>query len=360
MAQRLRRSCWAIKRGEGVSTISSLDDCASRKQDGLFIIAPAFNEAEGIISFLNAVAQVCRPLSQKTTLIVVNDGSSDDTLQVVSGYIDGAPESVLQIVVLDLSRNFGHQAAIHAGLVYAYSIAGAQSRFIIMDADLQHPPSWIPSILEKLECGYDHVQMVRDDSEKNNFKSLSSKCFYAVFKWLSNLDLIPGSSDFRGFNHAFLEAYLNLPESDRFVRGIFHWLGYNKHIMKYVPEPRCAGETKYSLVKMIKFALLGITSFSQKPLLLFSSISVVFAMICCISYIAFELYRFIFLNRVFVLGWMSLFFVVSFFGAIILCNQLILSLYVSHLFNEQKKRPVFLIKSIHGQVSENADNKTIS
>jgi|GEM_PF-521192 len=337
---------------------STIDDCSPGEQAELFIIAPAFNEAECIVSFIRAVTQACLPLPRKTTLVVVNDGSSDGTGAAIQHYLDETKEPQIDVTIIDLSKNFGHQSAIHAGLVYAHSITGKNSCFIIMDADLQHPPALIPSILEKLACGFDHVQMVRDDNGKLDFKSISSKWFYLFFRWISDVDLIPGSSDFRGFNHAFLAAYLKLPESDRFIRGIFHWLGYNKFIMKYIPGLRYAGKTKYSLIKMMKFALLGITSFSHKPLLLFSSISVLFALGCCISYIAFELYRLIFLNRAFVLGWLSLFFVVSFFGAIILCNQLLLALYVSRLFNEQKKRPLYLIKSIHGKNS--ADEQTVN
>ncbi len=214
----------------------------------------------------------------------------------------------------------------------------------MLDSDLQHPPKLIADIVNNLEAGIHHVQMVRkDDPREGWFKRISSGLFYRVFSFLGSVKLPAGGSDFRGFSHRFLEAYLRLPERERFNRGLFTWLGFSTLQIPYEPDARVAGRSKYSPMKMLKLGLTGITYFSSKPLLWTLAAITLFSAILCGSYIVFEVSRYFHGHR-YVLGWPTIIFFVCFWGGSLSFGQLLLSVYVSRIFEEVKGRPVYVIE----------------
>jgi len=319
----------------------------------LFIVAPARNEAASIAAFVLAVSRTIQDptLSDSVVeLVLVDDGSTDDTLGAIRNLAVTSQTPTFQIVAVELSRNFGHQAAIHAGLTVAFNRARKGADFIVLDSDLEHPPEYIPTIVGLLRSGKDHVQMVRQEhaaSQTPRAKSLTSRLFYHVFRVLTGIPLLAGSADYRGMSHAVVKSFLDMPETDRFNRGLFWWVGFKRAAVPYVVGARIAGETKYSWSHMLYLAMTGITSFSSRPLFLTLGGTVAMAFAFCGAYLAFEAYRLYVLRLPFVAGWPSLLFVITFWGGVISFGQLLLAIYVARVFAETKGRPSFIVRAIH-------------
>ncbi len=310
----------------------------------VWIVAPCFNEEEGVREFAAAVrSNVARlPHSLSAQLLLVDDGSRDRTSTIARELALEHADGPLVIELISLSRNFGHQAAIQAGLESAYARSAEDDLFIVMDADLQHPPEWIPQIVEGLKAGAGHVQMLRKDDPKIGvWKRWTSRAFYRVFSFLSGMALEPGSADFRGMTRPFLRAYLSLRERGRFNRALFRWVGFPVLTIPYSPAERFAGVSKYSSMQMLRLGLRGITYFSSRPLMLLLSGTVLASFVLCAVYLAYELWR-LSQGIQFAIGWPSVIFFVSFWGGLLALGQLLLALYVSRIFDEVKGRPVYL------------------
>ncbi len=320
----------------------------------IYIISPVYNEEAGIIQFLEKLSAVIQKYELDAQCVLVNDGSTDNTSQTIQSSHNN-PNINIPITTLGLSRNFGQQAALQAGLEYVFQKAFRSDFFILIDSDLQQSPELIIEMLKKLETGYDHIQMIRNDNHTTGFtKKITSFLFYKVFKNLSELSISPGSSDFRAFNYSFLKAYLELRERNRFNRGLFHWLGFKTIELHYNVEKRDSGESKYTFSKMLKLSLNAILQFSSKPLIYVTSGLVTISFGTCILYFMYELKRYL-NGETFVLGWTSIMFFVAFWSGLILLTQLILALYVSKIFNEIKQRPVYIVRDIN-EIKKNPAN----
>jgi dolichol-phosphate mannosyltransferase len=283
----------------------------------------------------------CDFLPFRFEFLFVNDGSTDGTEAV----LDGLRDQDARVRYLSLSRNFGHQAALSAGLALADGDA-----VIMMDADLQHPPGIIPRLLECWEQGYDVVNTVRlDTSDSSLVKKLCSRCFYRVFKLLTGAPIEPGSADFRLMAREAVDALNSMPERHRFIRGLVPWLGFRQTSVTFQAAPRWAGRPKYTFGRSLRLALDGVTAFNVFPLRL-ATVLGVFVMAASFSYGLFTMGRQLFGGHT-VTGWTALLICVHFFGGCQLATIGILSEYVGLALDQVKGRPLFIVRSECGRAT---------
>ena len=268
-------------------------------------------------------------------LIFINDGSKDKTEEILSE-LSSTDEKVK---VINFSRNFGHQTAVTAGIFNASGDA-----VVIIDADLQDPPALILGMVKLWEKGYDVVYGKRKKRiGETKFKLLTAKCFYKFLNYMSDIDIPSDTGDFRLIDKKVAEVFKAMPEKNRFVRGMMSWIGFNQTSLEYERDARFAGETKYPLKKMIKFASDGIIGFSTKPLKLVSDIgllSVLFS-ICIFIYSIFSKF---FTNKA-IGGWTSITMLIAFFGGVQLLSIGILGEYIARIYEESKNRPLYVVKN---------------
>src|SRR5262245_25153035 len=232
------------------------------------LVIPVFNEAGVFEQTYAKICEVIEHLPHTFTIYYVDDGSSDETVSS----LNNLSKRDKRIVVLELSRNFGHQAALTAGL------EASQGDFVIsMDGDGQHPPEMIKEMLELFEQGYDIIQAQRvEDVSASAFKQFTSSAFYNLINRISGTRIIPGAADFRGMNRQAVDALKAMPEYHRFLRGMISWMGYKSVILPYHQPPRVGGRSKYSFGKMFRLASDAIFSFSLIPLYIGLSSGLVF------------------------------------------------------------------------------------
>jgi dolichol-phosphate mannosyltransferase len=267
-------------------------------------------------------------------IIYVNDGSHDNSLMKIK-------ELTVRdnrVKFIHFSRNFGHQNALRAGLDFAQGAA-----VISMDADLQHPPELIPTLIAFWRAGNKVVYTKRKDkNDLSFFKKLTSKMFYKLVNYLSETKLEEGTADFRLLDRSVVEALKNFNENNLFYRGIIPGLGFRQHGIDYIPNERFSGNTKYTFSKMVRFALTGITSSSAKPLY-FSIYLGAFLALCSFFYALYAIYVSIFTTEA-VAGWTSTIASILFIGGIQLMMLGIVGIYLGKLFSESKKRPNYIIE----------------
>lgn len=312
------------------------------------IISPAYCEREGIGGFIEAVRRMALENQQygQWVLTVVDDGSSDQTFEAIVEEMNKADTTLFRLRAITLSRNFGQQAAIQAGLETAYERSQDGDLFVVLDSDLQHPPSLIPQILSQIVQGADHVQMIREDSVHESWwKRATSDGFYWVFQRLSGVQIRRGSSDFRGMSRRFLSVYLQLRERGRFNRGLFHWIGFRTAYLTYPCADRAAGNSKYTLRRMLELAVTGLLQFTSRPLILLCLSIVVFAALFCLLYVGVTVVRYLGGARL-VPGWTSIMFIVTFWSGALALIQLLLAAYVARMFDEIKGRPIYVLKEL--------------
>jgi dolichol-phosphate mannosyltransferase len=308
----------------------------SEHQPAIDLVIPVFNEA-GVVEQTHAgICTVIDGLPHKFTIYYVNDGSNDDTAQCLAALA----EADKRIVVLELARNFGHQAALTAGL------DASRADFVItMDGDGQHPPEMIPEMIELFKQGYDITQAQRiEEGSRFSFKKMTSSAFYALINRISGTRILPGAADFRGMSRQVVEALKSMPEYHRFLRGMISWVGYRSVILPYHETRRVAGKSKYSLGKMFRLAMDAIFSFSLMPLYIGLSAGGMFFCLAALEMV--YVLSFWVTGRTSSLapGWSSLMFVILIVSGIIMILLGFIGVYVGYIFQEVKRRPVYLLK----------------
>lgn len=295
----------------------------------LSIIIPVYNEAENIVLLLNELRLYS---GENTEYIFVDDGSADNTLEIIE---DQAAKDQ-RIKCISLSRNFGHQNALMAGMQHCTG-----SSIIIMDADLQHPPAMIPLLLKELNNGYDLVQTKRMTTKDIDAgKSFLSNLFYSFINAISDTKIEKGVADFKAFNRKVLESILQFQERELFLRGIFSWIGFKTITIPFEAPARQFGKTKYSWGQMFKLALKGTTSFSFKPLRIALLIGSIISLLA-FGFAAFALIAY--LKGDTVPGWASIIIATMFLGGTQLLAIGLVGEYIASLFTETKKRPLYLV-----------------
>ena len=303
------------------------------EQPYISCVVPAYNEADGIAHFIEALAPALEKLSPRYEIIVVNDGSRDNTAAVVAGLCDGD----IPLRLINFSRNFGKEAALTAGLDH---VAGDVA--VLIDADFQHPIETIGLFLERWREGYDMAYGVRESREgESAFKRNGAKAFYGLLNWLSTVDIPPDAGDFRLLDRKVVEALKAMPERARFMKGLFAWVGFKSIAVPFVVQERLAGETSFGVRGLIRLAHTGLVAFSDVPLRVWSIIGFIVSAIalgyaCWIVFITLA-------RGIDVPGWATLVVAMMFLGGIQLLSIGILGEYLAGVFNEVKQRPTYLV-----------------
>jgi dolichol-phosphate mannosyltransferase len=300
------------------------------------LVIPVYNEA-GVVAQTHArLRAVVDALPYDFTFIYVNDGSRDHT----AGDLAALAEADPRVTVLELSRNFGHQAALTAGLD-----ASRSDVVISLDADGQHPPELIPQMLDLIAQDYDIVQTQRmDEARPASFKKWTSSLFYRLINAISGTRILPGAADFRALSRSAADALKSMPEYHRFLRGMVAWIGFKTVILPYEPAERVSGVSKYSFGKMFRLAMDAVFSFSLAPLYIGLSLGGVLLCLALLE-MAYVL-SFWVTGRTSSLapGWSSLMFVILIVGGMLMVLLGFIGVYVGYIFQEVKRRPVYIVK----------------
>ena len=310
------------------------------------LVVPVFNEEDNLREFYKRATAVMQAEPYDYNIIFVDDGSKDSSRKILSelSKSDNHVESYL------LSRNYGHQMALTCGLDNADGDA-----VITMDGDLQHPPELLPQMLRFWEQGSEIVQTKRTDTEDATFfKKLTSCVYYKLINTLSTVEITPGGSDFRLMDRIAVDAFKQYRERARFIRGLVNTLGFNVTVLEFIAPPRFAGHSKFSLHKMLHFALDGITAFSNLPLRWAFYIGLIFGITSIL--LLGHVFYVKFISNDAVPGWATMTVSVLFLGGIELVGIGILGEYIGRIFEEIKHRPLYLV-SRHIK-STNEDKKS--
>lgn len=300
------------------------------------LVIPVYNEQDVIPLFHARLCAVLDALPYTLQIIYVNDGSKDGT----GDQLAELAARDARVTVLELSRNFGHQAALTAGIDYSRA-----QTIITLDGDGEHPVELIPEMIALAERGYDMVLTQRQEAQQAGFfKRRTSALFYRLINSLGSTQILPGSADFRLMNRTSVDALRSMREYQRFLRGMVAWMGYKTIILPYQPTPRLGGRSKYSLRQMLNLASNAIFSFSLVPLYLSISLGGIFLLLALIE--VFYVLSFWISGQQATLapGWSSLMFVLLFVGGSILVMLGIVGLYIGYIFQEVKQRPIYLVR----------------
>jgi dolichol-phosphate mannosyltransferase len=300
------------------------------------LVIPVYNEA-GVVEQTNAsLRQVIDCLPYRFTIYYVDDGSEDATVHSLNALADQDK----RIIVLEFARNFGHQAALTAGL------DASEGDFVIsLDGDGQHPPEMIPQMINLFEQGYDIVQAQRIDEDQGlSFKQMTSSGFYRLINTVSGTRMEPGAADFRGLSRQAVAALKSMPEYHRFLRGMISWMGYRSVILPYHETRRIAGRSKYSFGKMFRLAMDALFSFSLIPLYLGMTAGGV--LLCLAAGQIIDVLSFWLSGRSseLVPGWSSLMSVMLVMGGMIMILLGCIGVYVGYIFEQVKRTPLYLLK----------------
>ncbi|AFY79183.1 glycosyl transferase [Pleurocapsa sp. PCC 7327] len=304
----------------------------------LSVVVPCYNEEENIHYLFERLTSALDRLNLKYEIICVNDGSRDDTLKYLVEYHRRNPA----IKVVNLSRNFGKEIALSAGIDYASGQA-----VVPIDADLQDPPEFIEQLLEKWHEGYDVVYGVRRSRQGESWlKRSTAGAFYRVISGMTHIQIPKDTGDFRLLDRRVVEALKLLPERRRFMKGLFAWVGFKQTAIEYDRDPRYQGTTKWNYWKLWNFALEGITSFSFVPLKVWSYIGVFVSLISFV-YASFLVIRTLILG-IDVPGYASIMVAVLFLGGVQLISLGFIGEYLGRVYDEVKQRPLYLVRDCYG------------
>ena len=302
------------------------------------IVVPCFNEEEAIAETHRRLAALAmdRP-GERFEFVFVDDGSRDRTLELLRGIAD----SDQRVRVVSFARNFGHQLAVTAGIDHAQGDA-----VVLIDADLQDPPEVVGEMIDRWKEGYEVVYGVRTERlGESRFKLLTSHFFYRLLNWLSDTPIPLDTGDFRLMDRAVADVLRDMPERDRFIRGLVSWIGFRQMALPYRRAERYAGSTKYPLRKMLRFASDGMISFSVKPLKLAIMVGLISALIACLGVIWVLAGR-LFTDGWVVPGWSATILAIMFLGGVQLLCTGILGEYIGRIYMQSKGRPLYVVGEI--------------
>jgi dolichol-phosphate mannosyltransferase len=301
----------------------------------LSVVAPIFNERDSVEELWRRLTLALTPLGEYE-VVLVDDGSTDGSWELLRG-IAARDEHVR---LLKLSRNFGHQIALTAGLDTARGDA-----VVLIDADLQDPPELIPDLVARWEEGFDVVYAVRGRRDgESRVRLLAIAAFYRLFRRLAATDIPADTGDFRLLSRRAVDSLARMPERARYLRGMTSWIGFRQVGVTYRRDPRFAGSSKYPLAKLLRLASDGIASFSVAPIRLLTRVGFVMIVFCA-AVLGWTLYTRFFTHNA-PQGWTSVLGVVLLLGGIQLLGMGIVGQYIARIFEETKQRPLYLIEEI--------------
>lgn len=302
------------------------------------LLIPAYNEEQVLPVLYDRLCQLAHnETDYKFEFLFVNDGSQDMTLEIIKEYA----EKDHRVSFVNLSRNFGKEIAMIAGIDHVKGDA-----LVIVDADLQDPPELIPEMIKLWEEGYDDVYAKRRSREGESWlKKFTSEMYYKLLQYVTHVPIQEDTGDFRLLDKRVVESIKQFRESQRNAKAIFSQVGFNKKEILYDRDPRAAGETKWSYVKLLDLAISGITSFTTAPLRVASVLGIV------ISFVSFVYILYLLVRPIFGVstgeGYSSLMAVILFMGGVQLLSLGIIGEYIGRIFNETKKRPLYLVEEYH-------------
>ncbi|TDK55421.1 glycosyltransferase [Bacillus salipaludis] len=306
------------------------------------IVVPVYNEEAVIHETYRRLTEVMRSTGESYELLFVNDGSRDRTADIIKEFSEKDPA----VILVDFSRNFGHQIAITAGMDHSKGRA-----VVVIDADLQDPPELILEMIGKWKQGYDVVYAKRTKRKGETFlKKYTAKLFYRFLHSMTDIDIPLDTGDFRLLDRKVCDQMNNLQEKNRFVRGLVSWVGFKQIAVEYERDERLAGESKYPLKKMLKLSMDGITSFSYKPLKLASFAGAGLSVIG-FFYLFIVLYLKLFTHTT-ITGWSSLIVIQLLFNGFILFILGITGEYIGRIYDESKHRPLYIVQEIYQKKPE--------
>ncbi|MEO5336758.1 MAG: glycosyltransferase family 2 protein [Magnetospirillum sp. WYHS-4] len=314
------------------------DSVATSPPPDMSVVIPCYNESRNVDALFQRLVPALDALGMSWEAVCINDGSRDDTLARLLALQKEEP----RLRVVDLSRNFGKENALSAGL------SVARGRVVVpMDADLQHPPEAIADMLAKWREGFDVVYAVRDRRKgQGALHRVLARGFYGLFERLSDVPLPREAGDFRLMDRKVVDAINAMPERNRFMKGIFAWVGFRQTGILYQQEDRAGGESKWGFVRLLRFAFVGLTAFSNFPLMMWSVVGAIISGFAFL-YIVVRLLR-VLLFGIDVPGYESIIVTVLFLGGVQLLSLGILGDYLGRVFDEVKGRPLFIIRHTYG------------
>lgn len=302
------------------------------------VIVPVYDEEQTLTEFYACLSKVIDSQAETFEIIFVNDGSKDQTETMLRQL----RQRDQRVKLIHFSRNFGHQMAITAGINLAKGRA-----CIVIDGDLQDPPEVIPDMLQLWRSGFDVVYGMRKERHgENSFKILTASLFYKILSRLARIEIPQNVGDFRLLDRKVIDALKSIPERNRFVRGLVSWVGFKQTYLSYERNARHAGATKYPFWKMLKFAIDGITSFSDIPLKLATWMGLALSFLSVLL-VLWVIWAKLFTDRT-VLGWASIMIAILLIGSVQLFTVGILGEYIGRIFDEAKQRPLYLIRETSG------------
>ncbi len=313
---------------------AQIDDNRQDTNTLISVVVPVFNEEKVLPIFHERIVSVLEKIPEKSEVIYVNDGSTDNTLKIIKSI----KTKDKYVAIVDLSRNFGKEIALTAGIDHAKG-----DTVIVIDADLQDPPELIPELLKHRKEGYDVVYAKRvSRSGEGAIKKGTAHIFYRVMNIVSKIKVPEDTGDFRAMSRRAVDSLKELREHHRFMKGLFSWIGYQQKAITYKRDARYAGQTKWNYWKLWNFALEGITSFTTAPLLAASYLGLTTSLTAFI-YAAYIVYKTIVYGDP-VRGYPSLMVVILFLGGTQLLAIGVIGEYIGRIFNETKRRPLYILK----------------
>ncbi|MGB0415856.1 MAG: glycosyltransferase family 2 protein [Coraliomargarita sp.] len=302
----------------------------------LSIVAPVYNEADGIRIFIDTVAEVVRGLDMSWELVLVNDGSADGTLEILKQ----AQVEVPELVIVNLSRNFGHQPAVTAAIDHA-----AGDAVVVMDADMQDPPEIIPELVRSWNAGNEVVFARRIEREETGLRRVGFDLFHRGFRHVIDFPIPPNVGVFCLLDRTAVSHLKQLPERNRFLPGLFSWVGFQQAFVEYSRRDRLKGEPKQSLKNLVNYAIDGILSFSYKPIRLLGAIGLFSAFVAFVIAVFFTGKRLLGYESAFT-GFTTLVILVCLLGGLILVAISLVGEYIARVYDEVKCRPPYIVREV--------------